>query len=131
MSKSAYSIVGITKFDLCIQCAYFFYFSKRHLNSAALTIHASLALSIILSFVVVMAGLEEADRGAQAAEEAMQGARALQKMRLEKRLAFLGTLGNNAPFIGLLGTVIGVVMAFDQLGQEAAGAAHVILAFRV
>jgi biopolymer transport protein ExbB len=72
---------------------------------------------------VVMAGLAEADRGAQAADEAMQGARALQKMRLEKRLAFLGTLGNNAPFIGLLGTVIGVVMAFDQLGKEASGAA--------
>jgi biopolymer transport protein ExbB len=71
---------------------------------------------------VVMAGLAEADRGAQAADEAMQGARALQKMRLERRLAFLGTLGNNAPFIGLLGTVIGVVEAFEALGKEAAGA---------
>jgi biopolymer transport protein ExbB len=28
----------------------------------------------------------------------------------------LGTLGSNAPFIGLLGTVIGIVMAFDALG---------------
>jgi biopolymer transport protein ExbB len=71
-----------------------------------------------------MAGLAEADRGAQAAEEAMQGARVLQKMRLERRLAFLGTLGNNAPFIGLLGTVIGVVEAFEHLGQEAAGASN-------
>jgi biopolymer transport protein ExbB/TolQ len=73
---------------------------------------------------VVLAGLAEADRGAQAAEEAMQGARALQKMRLERRLAFLGTLGNNAPFIGLLGTVIGVVAAFEALGNEAAGAVN-------
>lgn len=73
---------------------------------------------------VVLAGLDEADRGAKAAEEAMQGARALQKIRLERRLAFLGTLGNNAPFIGLLGTVIGVVEAFEALGNEAAGAAN-------
>lgn len=73
---------------------------------------------------VVLAGLDEADRGPKAAEEAMQGARALQKMRLERRLAFLGTLGNNAPFIGLLGTVIGVVEAFEALGDEAAGAAN-------
>jgi biopolymer transport protein ExbB len=73
---------------------------------------------------VVLAGLDEADRGAKAAEEAMQGARALQKIRLERRLAFLGTLGNNAPFIGLLGTVIGVVEAFEALGKEAAGAAN-------
>lgn len=67
---------------------------------------------------VVLAGLAEADRGPQAAEEAMQGAKALQKMRLERRLAFLGTLGNNAPFIGLFGTVIGVVQAFEGLAQE-------------
>lgn len=67
---------------------------------------------------VVMAGLHEADRGAQSAEEAMAGAKALQKVKLERRLAFLGTLGNNAPFIGLFGTVIGVVEAFDVLGRQ-------------
>lgn len=66
---------------------------------------------------VVVAGLVEADLGVEAAEEAMAGASALQRIRLEKRLAFLGTLGNNAPFIGLLGTVIGIVGAFDELGK--------------
>lgn len=70
---------------------------------------------------VVVAGLMEADRGPKAAEEAMRGASAVQRMRLEKRLAYLGTLGNNAPFIGLFGTVIGVVMAFDELGRQNAG----------
>jgi biopolymer transport protein ExbB len=39
-------------------------------------------------------------------------------MKLERRLAFLGTLGNNAPFIGLFGTVIGVVQAFEELGKQ-------------
>lgn len=68
---------------------------------------------------VVKAGLLEADRGPKAAEEAMAGALALQRMKLEKRLAYLGTLGNNAPFIGLFGTVIGVVGAFDALGKAA------------
>lgn len=67
---------------------------------------------------VVVAGLMEADRGAKAADEAMQGAMALQRMKLERRLAFLGTLGNNAPFIGLFGTVIGVVQAFEKLGSQ-------------
>ena len=69
---------------------------------------------------VVVAGIVEADMGAEAAEEAMAGASALQKLKLEKRLAFLGTLGNNAPFIGLLGTVIGIVGAFDELGKAKA-----------
>ncbi|MEZ4302172.1 MAG: MotA/TolQ/ExbB proton channel family protein [Polyangiaceae bacterium] len=68
---------------------------------------------------VVLAGLAEAQNGPQAAEEAMGGAAALQRMKLERRLAYLGTLGNNAPFIGLFGTVIGVVQAFDALGQAA------------
>lgn len=68
---------------------------------------------------VVVAGLVESERGPQAAEEAMAGAAALQRMKLEKRLVYLGTLGNNAPFVGLLGTVIGIVQAFDELGKAA------------
>jgi biopolymer transport protein ExbB len=64
---------------------------------------------------IVAAGLQQLGRGADAAQEAMASATALQRMRLERRLAFLGTLGNNAPFIGLLGTVIGIVQAFEKL----------------
>ena len=72
---------------------------------------------------VVVAGIVEADMGADSAEEAMAGAAALQRLKLEKRLAFLGTLGNNAPFIGLLGTVIGIVGAFDELAKANTGPA--------
>jgi biopolymer transport protein ExbB len=66
---------------------------------------------------VVVAGLLASERGAAAAEEAMAGATALQRMKLEKRLAYLGTLGNNAPFIGLFGTVVGIIQAFEKLGE--------------
>ena len=75
---------------------------------------------------VVVAGVVEAEHGADSAEEAMAGAAALQRIKLERRLAYLGTLGNNAPFIGLLGTVIGIVGAFEEFGKgpvQAAGAA--------
>ena len=37
--------------------------------------------------------------------------------QLQRSTYLLGTLGNNAPFIGLLGTVIGVIDAFHQLGD--------------
>lgn len=67
---------------------------------------------------VVTAGLLEADRGPHSADEAMKSAAALQRMKLEKRLSYLGTLGNNAPFIGLLGTVIGIVAALKELGSQ-------------
>ncbi|HEX8791750.1 MAG TPA: MotA/TolQ/ExbB proton channel family protein [Polyangiaceae bacterium] len=72
---------------------------------------------------VVVAGLVESERGVHAAQEAMEGASALQRIKLERRLAFLGTLGNNAPFIGLLGTVIGIVAAFDELSKVKMAAA--------
>jgi biopolymer transport protein ExbB len=69
---------------------------------------------------VVAAGLDEAPGGAAAAEEAMAAAMGLERRRLEQRLLFLGTVGNNAPFVGLLGTVIGVVGAFEELGKPQA-----------
>jgi biopolymer transport protein ExbB len=92
---------------------------------------ASMKKSPSAEAAVVVAGLVEAERGPKAADEAMRGAAALQRMRLEKRLAILGTLGNNAPFIGLFGTVIGVVMAFEELGkhsQAPAGEAAAVMA---
>ncbi|MDB4980004.1 MAG: MotA/TolQ/ExbB proton channel family protein [Myxococcales bacterium] len=69
---------------------------------------------------IIAAGLEDSEDGIASAEERMNGATQLAKLRMEKRLAFLGTLGANAPFIGLLGTVIGIIRAFHQL-NEAAG----------
>lgn len=69
---------------------------------------------------VVAAGLAEADLGSAAAEEAMAAAMGLERKRLERRLLVLGTVGNNAPFVGLLGTVIGVVGAFEELGKPQA-----------
>jgi len=70
---------------------------------------------------IIAAGLHHAERGAVAAREAMASATAIGRLRLERRLAFLGTLGNNAPFVGLLGTVIGIVQAFDQLQRAGLG----------
>jgi biopolymer transport protein ExbB len=69
---------------------------------------------------VVLAGLEHADLGPTSAEKAMAGAMALERTKLERGLMFLGTLGNNAPFVGLLGTVIGVIEAFDSLARPSA-----------
>ncbi|MBK3332065.1 MotA/TolQ/ExbB proton channel family protein [Persephonella atlantica] len=40
------------------------------------------------------------------------------KLSLEKRLGILATFGNNAPFIGLFGTVLGIIKAFHDLGTS-------------
>jgi biopolymer transport protein TolQ len=54
-------------------------------------------------------------KGSKSVEELMNGFMLMEKPGLEKNLGFLATLGNNAPFIGLLGTVLGVVRAFADL----------------
>src|SRR5207249_10115877 len=59
--------------------------------------------------------------GPEAVDKGMLSAVALERGRLEKRLAFLGTVGSNAPFIGLFGTVIGIIHAFEELGHAAPG----------
>jgi biopolymer transport protein ExbB len=62
--------------------------------------------------VVAAAGLDHFDRGSEAVGEAMAGAKARLRVDLERNLGVLGTLGNNAPFIGLFGTVLGIIKAF-------------------
>jgi biopolymer transport protein ExbB/TolQ len=68
---------------------------------------------------VIAAGLRDLNDGTASAEERMTGALQIAKLRMEKRLAFLGTLGANAPFLGLLGTVIGIIRAFHSLNESA------------
>ncbi|MBL90695.1 MAG: biopolymer transporter ExbB [Myxococcales bacterium] len=70
---------------------------------------------------VAAAGLKLAQRGPAAVHKAMVSRTALEREDLDRRLAYLGTLGNNAPFIGLFGTVIGIIQAFEELGHSAAG----------
>lgn len=71
-----------------------------------------------IEVVVGLTGLKEAARGPEAASEAMVSAKTRQRQLLEKNLAFLGTLGNNAPFIGLFGTCLGIIKAFDDLAAN-------------
>jgi biopolymer transport protein ExbB len=91
-----------------------------------------LAASPSTEAAVGLAGLGQWMNGPSAAQEAMAAAAGLQRARLEKRLLFLGTVGNNAPFVGLLGTVIGVVGAFAELGNASlAGSATELAPERV
>ena len=64
---------------------------------------------------VARACLERAVQGVDAVEEHRQAAIEAERSRYEKRLAFLGTLGANAPFVGLFGTVLGIIRSFHDL----------------
>jgi biopolymer transport protein ExbB len=78
---------------------------------------------------VALAGLAEFERGRTAAAEAMSSAKSRERLGLERNLGILGTLGANAPFIGLFGTVLGIIKAFADLGRNrASGGAEVVMA---
>lgn len=68
---------------------------------------------------VALAGLEAHGEGKESAEKRMDATAALARLGMERNLAFLGTVGNNAPFVGLLGTVIGIIRAFHELNESA------------
>ncbi len=76
---------------------------------------------------VGLAGVKESPRGAEAAAEAMIGAKSRQRLALERNLAFLGTLGNNAPFIGLFGTCLGIIKAFNDLAENSQAGAKAVM----
>lgn len=71
---------------------------------------------------VGLRGLAERGRGPEAVAEAMHGERARWRRGADRNLMVLGTLGNNVPFIGLFGTVLGVINAFQNLTQKTAEA---------
>jgi len=77
--------------------------------------------------MVLAAGLMVAHLGVAAVEEAMRAEEARLKIYEERFMAYLGTMGNNAPFIGLFGTVLGVIMAFHDLSLDATGGASTVM----
>lgn len=76
---------------------------------------------------VAAAGLEQVARGSEAVSEAMASAKSRLRVELERNLGVLGTLGNNAPFIGLFGTVLGIIKAFADLSRNQAGGAGAVM----
>ena len=70
---------------------------------------------------MLLAALDGAHLGKNAVQELASSAQKMEKLRFERGLAFLGTVGNNAPFIGLFGTVLEIVSALYELGSQSGG----------
>ena len=67
---------------------------------------------------MALAGIAERAHGPDAVTEAMQAERARWRKEADRNLIVLGTLGNNTPFIGLFGTVLGIIGALDELQKQ-------------
>jgi biopolymer transport protein ExbB len=73
-------------------------------------------------------GLRSRNLSPEALEQLLTASESADQRRLERGLAQLGTIGSNAPFIGLFGTVCGILDAFAALGREGAGPQAVMTA---
>ena len=69
-----------------------------------------------LEAAVISEGIASVRAGADTVEQVIAAAVARERPRYERYLSFLGTLGSNAPFVGLFGTVLGIIKAFHDLG---------------
>ena len=71
--------------------------------------------------VALAAAMDSWNEGASAIAERVASSITAERVRYERFLVILGTIAANAPFIGLLGTVIGVLNAFGQLAGALEG----------
>lgn len=70
---------------------------------------------------------EHYEKGGATLKHLMEGKMIEERLYLERRITVLGSLGNNAPFIGLLGTVLGIIKAFFNLGTLGSTGAEVVM----
>ena len=77
---------------------------------------------------VVLEGLRAYEKGPESVEDLIAGALGHERTRYEKRLNFLATLASNAPYIGLFGTVLGIVRSFRDLAANMADASAAVMA---
>jgi biopolymer transport protein ExbB/biopolymer transport protein TolQ len=76
---------------------------------------------------VIAAVLRQAG-GREAKERALRHALQDELLALKQYLAFLGTVANTAPFVGLLGTVAGIIKAFRDIAMNVGGGPEVVSA---
>jgi biopolymer transport protein ExbB len=69
----------------------------------------------IIECGVVAAGLIAMRNGIHACSESMMSTKARMRPALDANLSILATIGANAPFVGLLGTVLGIINAAHQM----------------
>ena len=97
---------------------------KEDFDGAArlLSEHDSLATNVVLY------GLRSHEMGADSVEDLLEGAARTETARYEKRLGVLATVASNAPFIGLFGTVLGIIRAFNDLSGNMNEASNAVMA---
>ena len=119
-------LLGLSVLSVAVMIERALYFGRRRMSrtfpellklcqGGELAKAAALATSDAMEAEVVRTAATVADGGNAAVEKAVQSTIDRRRLEYEQGLFVLGTLGNNAPFIGLFGTVLGIIRAFADL----------------
>ncbi len=90
-------------------------------------IHDALTGNPSLPARVLQGAYAKISQGVYVVEETLVSLTNEEKRRLENRMIILNTLGNNAVYVGLFGTVLGVIKAFRDLSLAGGGGAEVVM----
>lgn len=77
---------------------------------------------------VAVTAINAGSMGAESVQHMVGSFILRERQRMDRGLVVLGTLGNNTPFIGLFGTVLGIIQAFHALSENPAGGSAVVMA---
>ena len=129
-----YLLLALSVYSVGVVLERWWYFRKRKLDmaatDAALTkrlragdvagAKADLGQMSAVEAEILSDALDYYADGPDSFQEILQKSTRQRRKGFESGLIFLGTLGSNAPFVGLFGTVLGVVAAFKELGAASA-----------
>jgi biopolymer transport protein ExbB/TolQ len=126
-----YLLLGLSVLSIAAAIERWYFFSRHSDDLESLALRFSEALEVedfdrarqvlrqsrSIEASVVLHALRWVHGGPRALADAIDASMATARGQLNRSTHLLGTLGNNAPFVGLMGTVIGVIEAFHQLGD--------------
>ena len=81
---------------------------------------------VLVLLIIFMVMAPTMRKGPDAVEELLAGALGAERARFETRLSFLATLASNAPYVGLFGTVVGIINAFRSIAATGSGGMSVV-----
>jgi biopolymer transport protein ExbB/TolQ len=137
-----YLLLGLSVVSIGVALERLFFYGRRKVDTAALRATltkqlergdfagAAAALEKVdsLETNVVLEGLRAYEKGPESVEDLLAGALGHERKRYEQRLNFLATIASNAPYIGLFGTVLGIVRSFRDLAANMADASSAVMA---
>ena len=126
-------LIGLSVLSVMVMLDRWLYFGRRRMSrrfpellrlcqGGDLPQAARLAEGDAMEAEVIRVAASASSGGQEAVEKAVASTIDRRRLEYEQWLFVLGTLGNNAPFIGLFGTVLGIIRAFADLASNTRGA---------